>query len=183
MFCFHVGIRPWFNPTRLYLPPHVSLWQTQAQNSSSGLNKAREARFQDTSARQIADDGGETVSKSVNKTTQLLKIKRCILIMSLITILPPPLLPPFSSPQALWRDKSPPRHSCTMESIDDPLTDSQKPSCNTTNTTLPTPPPTSQQLHPNPGPAKAGSNTSSYSTAPHGGSKVQQQHPKVYPNV
>ncbi|XP_042367443.1 chemokine-like protein TAFA-5a isoform X1 [Plectropomus leopardus] len=47
-----------------------------------------------------------------------------------------------------------------MESIDDPLTDSQKPSA---NTTLPPPPPTtSQLLHPNPGPAKAGSNTSSY---------------------
>ncbi|KAK5849208.1 hypothetical protein PBY51_008867 [Eleginops maclovinus] len=49
-----------------------------------------------------------------------------------------------------------------MESIDDPLTDSQKPSA---NTTLPPPPPTSstsQLLHPNPGPAKTGSNTSSY---------------------
>ncbi|CAJ1055080.1 chemokine-like protein TAFA-5a isoform X1 [Xyrichtys novacula] len=47
-----------------------------------------------------------------------------------------------------------------MESIDDPLTDSQKSSTNTTNTTLPTPP-TSQHLHSNPGPAKAGSDTSS----------------------
>ncbi|XP_037316648.1 chemokine-like protein TAFA-5a isoform X1 [Pungitius pungitius] len=47
-----------------------------------------------------------------------------------------------------------------MESIDDPLTDSQKTSAN--NTLPPPPPPTSQQLHQNPGPAKAGSNTSSY---------------------
>ncbi|TDG96752.1 hypothetical protein EPR50_G00232560 [Perca flavescens] len=47
-----------------------------------------------------------------------------------------------------------------MESIDDPLTDSQKPSANTN--LPPLPPPSSQQLHPNPGPAKAGSNTSSY---------------------
>lgn len=108
MFRFHVGIRPWFNPTHLYLPPQVSLWQTQARNSSSGLNKAREARFQDTSARQIVDDGGETVSKSVNKTTQLLKIKHCILIMSLITIPPPPLLPPFSFPPgSMTRQESP----------------------------------------------------------------------------
>ncbi|KAL7371162.1 hypothetical protein ABVT39_020730 [Epinephelus coioides] len=48
-----------------------------------------------------------------------------------------------------------------MESIDDPLTDSQKPSANTT-LQPPPPPPTSQQLHPNPGPSKAGSNISSY---------------------
>lgn len=98
-------------------------------------------------------DGDVTVSKS-GKT----KMKHCILMMSLITMPPSPPLP--LSPQALWRDKSPPRHSCTMESIDDPLTDSQKPS---TNTALQPPPPTtSQQLHPNPGPAKAGRNPSSY---------------------
>ncbi|KAL3048457.1 hypothetical protein OYC64_007095 [Pagothenia borchgrevinki] len=49
-----------------------------------------------------------------------------------------------------------------MESIDDPLTDSQKPSANTTLPPLPPTSTTSQQLHPNPGPAKTGSNTSSY---------------------
>ena len=148
-------------------------------NSSSGLNKAREARFQDTSARQIVDDGGKTVSKSASKKKQkkntTLKNKALHPHYELDNHTASPLSLsslPFPPLQALWRDKSPPRHSCTMESIDDPLTDSQKPSCNTTNTTLPTPPPTSQQLHPNPGPAKAGSNTSSYSTAPHGGSKV-----------
>lgn len=56
--------------------------------------------------------------------------------LSFITIPPSPV--PFS-PQALWRDKSPPRHSCTMESIDDPLTDSQFPA--TTTTTITTAPP------------------------------------------
>ncbi|KAI9516927.1 hypothetical protein NQZ68_011404 [Dissostichus eleginoides] len=49
-----------------------------------------------------------------------------------------------------------------MESIDDPLTDSQKTSANTTLPPLPPTSTTSQQLHPNPGPAKTGSNTSSY---------------------
>lgn len=96
----------------------VSLRQTQAQNSSSGLYKARQAHFQDTSVRQIDNgggggDGGVTVSESEKKKPKPLKIKGCILIMSLITIPPPPLplLLPVSSPSlppgSMTRQESP----------------------------------------------------------------------------
>lgn len=113
-------------------------------------------------------DGGVTVSKYEKYIQNKTLHPHYELDNHTTSTSPPPCFLSLSSPQALWRDKSPPRHSCTMESIDDPLTDSQKPSTNTTNTTLPPPttPPQQQQqqqqLHPNPGPAKAGSNTSSY---------------------
>lgn len=99
--------------------------------------------------------GGATiVSKSEKKKKNL--------ELDLITRAPLPL---FS--QALWRDKSSPRHSCTMESTDDPLTDSQNPPTNTTtNTAAPT-----QTLVPQ---SQDTTQAATDHHEPHRGRKVQQ---------
>lgn len=159
---------------------------TNRSNRSTGLYKAKQAQFQRSVPRQLekggggGGDGGVTVSKAKEKKNPNFKVKHCILIMSLITIPPPPLPPfPFSlsppPPQALWRDKSPPRHSCTVESIDDPLTDSQKPSTNTTPTTTTTTNITTSPSNPW---SRKGRKRHKQLQGPRWGSKVQQKAPE-----